>query len=530
MDSSSSSTSPAAAFSRSTQRRLHPRFAVQADTLINDAKEKGNKLFASKLLKEAVAEYSKGLAFFVDPLDTAAVSEARPKRWSLGSKVSLSDLRRIVGRRMSSTSLRSSTPTNNNSSSNESSTNDTTATSALLPKSAPLSSPTSSTPTLPYETIDVPSPEYIQSKTLLATLLSNRSAAFSAINAFEDALMDAMAAVQWRPDWCKGHFRKAEALSGLQLYEDALEAYRAALALDPSSKTISERAVRTQSRIGDVTNGLLIHQIFPGRDICQRTLLNPVQNLVFDFAVKMRNFIYLVVNVDTKQCMVVDVCWDVDGVVNYAKSRGLEIVGAIVTHYHIDHVGGIPPPPYDSYGVRVDGLAKLLKKMPHIKAYAHELDIDAIIKGNPELSPTRFHPTQDETTIQLPLTTKGFPSPVSRVSPDSLITTIGTRITEFKFMHTPGHTPGSQCILVNGNRLFSGDTLFIGSCGRVDSPDSSKQDMFTSLQVRLAALADNVSVYPGHDYGGEITTIGIERAAGLLRKVDRQSFFGQFDC
>ena len=78
------------------------------------------------------------------------------------------------------------------------------------------------------------------------------------------------------------------------------------------------------------------------------------------------------------------------------------------------------------------------------------------------------------------------------------------------FIHTPGHTPGSQCFLVEG-RLVSGDTLFIRSCGRTDLPGSDPKEMYYSLTQRLGALPDETVVLPGHDYGGSSTTIGDEK-------------------
>jgi glyoxylase-like metal-dependent hydrolase (beta-lactamase superfamily II) len=79
------------------------------------------------------------------------------------------------------------------------------------------------------------------------------------------------------------------------------------------------------------------------------------------------------------------------------------------------------------------------------------------------------------------------------------------------FMHTPGHTPGSQCFLVE-DRLISGDTLFIGSCGRTDLPGSDPSEMYYSLTQRLAALPDATVLLPGHNYGGTSSTIGAEKS------------------
>jgi len=81
---------------------------------------------------------------------------------------------------------------------------------------------------------------------------------------------------------------------------------------------------------------------------------------------------------------------------------------------------------------------------------------------------------------------------------------------EIQFLHTPGHTPGSQCFLV-GNNLVSGDTLFINACGRCDLPGGDAGEMYRSLN-RLASLDESTVLYPGHNYADEPTsTIGNER-------------------
>ena len=70
---------------------------------------------------------------------------------------------------------------------------------------------------------------------------------------------------------------------------------------------------------------------------------------------------------------------------------------------------------------------------------------------------------------------------------------------EIEFLHTPGHTPGSQCFKIK-NTLVSGDTLFINGCGRVDLPGSNSEDMFRSME-KLASLPDDTLLLPGHNYG-----------------------------
>ncbi|KAJ3172741.1 hypothetical protein HK101_011139 [Irineochytrium annulatum] len=396
---------------------------------------------------------------------------------------------------------------------------------------------------------------------LLASILSNRAASYLLMKEPVKALADSEEVIRLRPEWVKGYFRCGEAKLALKEYEAAFESFKAALEREKNSSVIMERLARLRIYMSDEAMGLLMVQLMPGRDICSKSFLAPIQNLIFDFATQMRNFIYFVGNAKSKEVLVVDACWDIDGLLNYAKSEGLQIVGCIVTHHHIDHVGGIPPPPYDRWGVRVDGLAKLLKKLPNIKAFTNPNDVDEIIKANPEMSRDRFYETRDGEVISLPFVGDGWmmgaastssssvaslgrrksviskaPGPISMdgaaggANGDPSLDHLAraerksTETTKFQFIHTPGHTAGSQCILVNSTRLLTGDTLFIGSCGRCDFPDSSPEQLKQSLE-KLSNLPPTVYVFPGHAYGGEWTTIGNEKAMGLLQKSARDEFF-----
>jgi hydroxyacylglutathione hydrolase len=81
-----------------------------------------------------------------------------------------------------------------------------------------------------------------------------------------------------------------------------------------------------------------------------------------------------------------------------------------------------------------------------------------------------------------------------------------------KVIHTPGHTPDSICLLVDNQKLLTGDTLFVGECGRADLPGGNSQSMYNSLFKKILKLNDDVEVYPGHDYGSKpSSTIGEER-------------------
>jgi hydroxyacylglutathione hydrolase len=78
-------------------------------------------------------------------------------------------------------------------------------------------------------------------------------------------------------------------------------------------------------------------------------------------------------------------------------------------------------------------------------------------------------------------------------------------------LHTPGHSPGSQCFLV-GENLLSGDTLFVDACGRVDLPGGDAAKLWWSLNRKLRALEDDIVVYPGHNYGNRPTsTLGEQK-------------------
>ncbi len=191
----------------------------------------------------------------------------------------------------------------------------------------------------------------------------------------------------------------------------------------------------------------------------------------------MQNFVYLVGDPEARECVVVDPAWEIPAIVETAQADDMRIAGALVTHTHQDHVGGS----LESWGMpgRIPGVEELLAVVP-AKVYVH--------KAEREFLP-------------------GLGSDLVKV--DNHDTLAVGRLT-VTFLHTPGHTPGSQCFLVDG-RLISGDTLFIGSCGRTDLPGSDPSEMYYSLTQRLGALPDETVLFPGHSYGGEASTIGDEK-------------------
>jgi glyoxylase-like metal-dependent hydrolase (beta-lactamase superfamily II) len=191
----------------------------------------------------------------------------------------------------------------------------------------------------------------------------------------------------------------------------------------------------------------------------------------------MQNFVYLIGDPVARECVVVDPAWEIDTIVETVERDDMRLVGALVTHTHQDHVGGS----LESWGMpgRIPGVEDLLGRVP-LKVYVHKAEGEFL---------------------------KGFGSDLVKV--DNHDTLAVGRLT-LTFMHTPGHTPGSQCFLVDG-RLISGDTLFIGSCGRTDLPGSDPSEMYHSLTQRLAALPDDTVLFPGHNYGGPSSTLGQEK-------------------
>ena len=98
-----------------------------------------------------------------------------------------------------------------------------------------------------------------------------------------------------------------------------------------------------------------------------------------------------------------------------------------------------------------------------------------------------------------------------------------------RILHTPGHSPDSICLIVDGHLVFTGDTLFVGNCGRVDLPGSNPKEMYTSLLEKVAKLDESLIVYPGHDYGPRPTsTIGEEKMTNYVLRPRSMGEFLQF--
>ena len=208
-----------------------------------------------------------------------------------------------------------------------------------------------------------------------------------------------------------------------------------------------------------MTDRLYFRQLLSGRDFATTNSI----------AKQMVNFVYIVGDRDTKQAMIIDPAWGTRDLVDIIEADGMELVGALATHYHADHVGGT------MMGHNIDGISDLLsiKDIPiHLQA------------------------------AEVPWVTR-----TTGVSADHIVEHQSGDVVmvgeiPIQLIHTPGHTPGSQCFFVD-NCLLAGDTLFLEGCGRTDLPGSDPSAMYDSLTQKLAHIPDSATLFPGHLYSPE---------------------------
>ena len=182
-------------------------------------------------------------------------------------------------------------------------------------------------------------------------------------------------------------------------------------------------------------------------------------------ATQMVNFVYAIGDRSTGECVLVDPAYAVNDLLDAIEADGMRCTGVLATHYHPDHVGG------SMMGYTIEGVAALLTR-----------------------ADCPIHVQKHEAPWVLRTTGVGETNLVQHDAGD-VVTVGGVEIT---LVHTPGHTPGSQCFHVQGC-LVSGDTLFLEGCGRIDLPGSNPEDMYHSLK-QLASLPDDTIVFPGHRY------------------------------
>lgn len=196
----------------------------------------------------------------------------------------------------------------------------------------------------------------------------------------------------------------------------------------------------------------------------------------------MENFVYLVGDKKTREVFVVDPAWQVDTVLRIAKEEDLKIKGALISHYHFDHTNGIE---------------ELLESVS-CPVYVNKHD-DSYL---------------------------GFTSDHIKKTDDGTKVKAGN--VEISLIHTPGHTPGSQCFHVR-NHLISGDTLFINACGRCDLPGGDAKQMYYTLTQRLMKFEDSTVLCPGHNYAEKPTaTMGEQKKTNPYLLCDSLDNFLKF--
>ena len=172
------------------------------------------------------------------------------------------------------------------------------------------------------------------------------------------------------------------------------------------------------------------------------------------------NFSYIIADEETKEAAVVDSSYNADEIIKVIKNQKLQLKYVINTHGHSDHTAGNTE----------------LQSIFGAKLVAHK---------------------QSKVPYNIPVE-DGDVLSVGKIS--------------IKVIYTPGHTTDSICLLVDNQKLLTGDTLFVGECGRTDFPGGNAKSMYESLFNKLLKLNDNVEVYPGHDYGLKpSSTIGEEK-------------------
>jgi hydroxyacylglutathione hydrolase len=191
---------------------------------------------------------------------------------------------------------------------------------------------------------------------------------------------------------------------------------------------------------------------------------------------QMANFTYIVADVDSRDAAIIDPSWDLDDVFHALKKNGWKAKYIINTHTHFDHVLG----------------NEQVAELTGAKIIQHE-----------------------NSKLQKDIAVK-----------DGDIIKVGN--IQMKVMHTPGHSNDSVCLILDDQLIFTGDTLFVGNCGRTDLPGSNPAEMYHSIFDKLAGLDEKLIVYPGHNYGSTPTsTIGKEKKTNyVLQPRSKQEFLG----
>jgi len=178
----------------------------------------------------------------------------------------------------------------------------------------------------------------------------------------------------------------------------------------------------------------------------------------------MQNFTYVVEDEDTNEAIVIDPSWNLETIMEIIEKNNLKVKYIVNTHHHFDHTIGN------------EAMAKQTGA-PIVQYETSEIKHDVKVSGGD---------------------------------------TIRFGSSELAVIHTPGHSKDSMCLVGDG-KIFSGDTLFVGTCGRVDLPGGDARELYHSLVGTLRGLDDDLVVYPGHNYGPTPTsTIGAQKKMNFV--------------
>jgi len=198
---------------------------------------------------------------------------------------------------------------------------------------------------------------------------------------------------------------------------------------------------------------------------------------VYQFEVgEMQNFTYLLEDEDTGEAIVIDPSWDLPDVIQTIERNNMKVKYIVNTHYHFDHTIG------NDFMVKSTGAKIIQHKESAIKNDMKVSDGDKIKFGNSEIT----------------------------------------------VFHTPGHSKDSIC-LVGDDKIFSGDTIFVGNCGRVDLPGGNARELYHSLFDIISKMNENYVLYPGHNYGSSVSsTIGKEKKTNFVLQPRTEDEFAEF--
>jgi len=189
-----------------------------------------------------------------------------------------------------------------------------------------------------------------------------------------------------------------------------------------------------------------------------------------------QNFAYVIGDEQTRIAAIVDPAWEVEKLLKACMDLGLKVSYVINTHSHPDHVEG------NDLVVQRTGAKIIMHEKSRLRKDISVRDGDVVDIG----------------------------------------------ALKVKIIHTPGHCPDHICLLVDG-KLLTGDTLFVGECGRTDLAGGNSSDMYESLFHKILPLQDSIEVYPGHDYGSKpSSTIGYERENNYTLKPRTREEFQHF--